>query len=565
MKALILAAGFGTRLLPYTETVPKPLFTVSGQPLIDIIIKRLHKFGCDEIFVNTHYKHVKVETFIASQKYPLPVKTIYEPKILGTGGAIKNIENYLDDSPFFVINSDILFSFDLKKIYDFHLNHTHPATLVLHDFEEFNHVAVTEDHTIIDFASIKEDSKNSFSTKLCFTGIQVIDPTILDHIPDSIFYSSIDAYRDMISSGKKIKAFIDKEGYWNDIGTPERYIEASYEIMSSIAFETAFPNYAGGMIQKNRLAGDGSDRSWYRLKSNDYSLIMVDHGIKSDDIITECDSFIAIGQHLHAQKIPVPEIYHYDAFSGLVFLEDLGDKHLQSLVQDIKSSEDIIILYKAIINGLIELSVNGIRGFKETWTYQTSEYDTEVIIEKECRYFIESFVREYLGKDLFFNDYEKEFSIIAEKALENAISGFIHRDMQSRNIMIDKGRFFFIDFQGGRRGPFQYDLASLLIDPYVQLPHDIQSQLLDYCTEILYPSSDTGKKTFMSTYSYCAVTRNLQILGAFGFLSKEKGKTYFQSYIPSAVKTLAHNLNLLETDELPKLMALVKNISLLYD
>ncbi len=142
MKALILAAGFGTRLLPFTENTPKPLFTVAGRPLLDIIICNLQYAGCKAVIINTHHLYQKIDSFLDPQKYSIPVITRHEPEILGTGGAIKNVADFWDDKPFMVINSDIVTDIDLKKIYDFHLNHHHPVTLVLHDDPEFNTVSI---------------------------------------------------------------------------------------------------------------------------------------------------------------------------------------------------------------------------------------------------------------------------------------------------------------------------------------------------------------------------------------------------------------------------------------
>ena len=112
MKALILAAGYGTRLRPYTEHTPKPLFTVAGRPLLDIIITNLHKAGCEAVIINTHHLHQEIEAFVTARSYGLPVTTRYEPQILGTGGAIKNVIDFWDHQPFMVINADIVADID---------------------------------------------------------------------------------------------------------------------------------------------------------------------------------------------------------------------------------------------------------------------------------------------------------------------------------------------------------------------------------------------------------------------------------------------------------------------
>ncbi len=125
MKALILAAGFGKRLEPYTHHTPKPLFTISNQPLLDRVIRRLSSAGISAVMVNTHHLHHQIERYLTSHSYPIPVTTRYEPEILGTGGAIKNLSDFWDDEPFMVVNSDIITDIDLKNVFDFHLNLHH--------------------------------------------------------------------------------------------------------------------------------------------------------------------------------------------------------------------------------------------------------------------------------------------------------------------------------------------------------------------------------------------------------------------------------------------------------
>jgi aminoglycoside/choline kinase family phosphotransferase len=258
--------------------------------------------------------------------------------------------------------------------------------------------------------------------------------------------------------------------------------------------------------------------------------------------------------------VPVPEIYFYDTFSGLVFLEDLGDVHLQQIVQSTDNSESLIDLYKSVIDQLIKLSLRGADKFDPAWTYQTARYDQELIVEKECRYFQEAFLKGYLGLRTRPEDLAADFASLAQKALQYSNTGFMHRDMQSRNIIIKGHEVYFIDFQGGRIGPIQYDLASLLIDPYVELPDTIQAKLLDYSVDELSKMTTVEPVRFRRCFNYCSLTRNLQILGAFAFLSGIKGKHYFKDYIPAALQTLQTNLFDKRGEEFPRLKKVVEKI-----
>jgi len=573
MKALILAAGLGTRLRPYSENTPKPLFTISKRPLLDIIISNLIDSGCKAIIVNTHHLHQKIDAYLTRKKYPVPIMTRHEPDILGTGGAIKNVADFWDDNPFMVINSDIVADIDFKCVYDFHLNHRHPVTLVLHNDPEFNTVTLNKNGFIQDFGDHFSIITRSDSTingskpfeseeynRLTFTGIQVMNPEILELIPDNAFFNIIDGYKKLLSQNKKICAYITKDNYWKDLGTPERYRLAVFDKMAPEAFKQAFPGMADKNIIRTELYGDGSDRKWYRVNRGNQSLVMADHGIRQEDSTCEADAFVAIGLHLQAKGIPVPKIYSYDTFSGHVFMEDLGDINFQAFVKNIKNQDNVVSNYKLLIQHIGKLSVGGSKDFDPAWTYQTAHYTTDLIIDKECRYFVDAFLRGYFRMDIRFQDFEDEFRSLADKALKFSINGFMHRDLQSRNIMVKNNRFYFIDFQGGRLGPIQYDLASLLIDPYVNLSRPVQDNLLKFGVETLSPLIRIAPDKFLSCYRYCAITRNLQILGAFGFLSRIKKKTYFEKYIPNAIKTLKDNLSYFENAEFPKLTSILKEI-----
>jgi len=562
MKAMILAAGYGTRLRPFTNHTPKPLFSIAGRPLLDEIIGRLQQAGCRAVMINTHHLHRQIEAFVADQNYSLDIYTQYEPEILGTGGAIKNVSDFWDDQPFMVINADIVADIDLAEVYAAHCRHRPPATLVLCDDPTFNSVIVDQNQWVTGFANspANDDTRTDLSL-LTFTGIQVLDPLVLDYIPGGTPYSSIDAFKKILAQGQRLAAEVVPKSHWQDIGTPASYRQAAMDRSVPLAFEKVYPGAGSTKVERLKLKGDGSERQWYRLKSRPGSMIMVDHGIRPTRSTSEVDSFVLIGEHLYRQGVPVPKIHFHDTFSGLVFLEDLGDEHLQQAVKLMGSPQAIIGLYQSVIEHLIGMSRQGVKDFDRNWSYQTPAYDQNMILENECRYFQKAFLKGYLGYNIQFKELESEFRLLADSALENPTIGFMHRDLQSRNIMIRRSAIFFIDFQGGRIGPLQYDLASLLIDPYVQLPQHVQSQLLDYCLQTLSTKTAVNPDRFRTCYRYCTLTRNLQILGAYGYLSRVKGKKQFEQYIPAALNTLGTNLAASDHNEFPRLSGVVEEIS----
>lgn len=252
MKAFILAAGLGTRLLPYTRTLPKPLFTLLSRPILEHVIHRLSKIGCTRIIINTHHLHHQIEQCIERIDPEIEIKLLYEPQILETGGGIANAKAYLDDQPFFVINADIIFDIDLLHVYQTHCKSKVLATLVLHDYEQFNTVAVDTQGYILNFTT-KHNS-------LAFTGVQVLSPQIFNYFPQKSKFSSIEVYTSLCSL-KQIKACILENIFWSDIGTVRDYQKTSALLLCAARFNLSLNQIK--KIKITALAGDGSDRNGF--------------------------------------------------------------------------------------------------------------------------------------------------------------------------------------------------------------------------------------------------------------------------------------------------------------
>jgi len=540
MKALILAAGYGTRLRPYTNTRPKPLFPIGGEPAIGRMIHQLIAAGCTGIIINTHHLADQIAAYVESRSWPVPVTTRYEPCILGTGGAIRNVTDFLDDSPFLVINSDIVTDLDLNAVYAYHCRQDWPATLVMHHHRDFNSVVVDREHFIRSFAA---ENLSENDALLAFTGIQVLDQPVISFIPRDQAVSSIAIYQRLLERGDRIKAFVPDAFYWQDIGTLSRYQSAVLDQTAPAVFLKAYGReLKASDIQCDKLKGDGSDRQWYRLSAHRCSLIMADHGIQVDDAVCEIDSFVTIGRHLFEKGVPVPQIFLHERFAGLVFLEDLGDTLLYDWLRSNKTQNAVVAIYQKVIRELIRMAVSGPQGFDPAVAYQGPVYDKGLILQKECRYFVEAFLNGYFHLNHSYEAFAGEFSRLADNAMENSISGFMHRDFQSRNIMLKNNDIYFIDFQGGRTGPVQYDLAALLADPYAALPQPIQDKLLEFAINEFKTHQAIDRHRFLAGYKACRVCRLMQALGAFGFLTRVKNKPFFNQFIPTAVNTLKQDL-----------------------
>ncbi|MDL2329245.1 phosphotransferase [Desulfosarcina sp. OttesenSCG-928-A07] len=568
MKALILAAGFGTRLAPHTHLLPKALFPIAGTPVLGRMIHYLKQAGCTAVAVNTHYLADRISAYVDKTDFGIPVRLCHEPEILGTGGAIRTLSRLWDDAPFVVINADIVTTFGgLADVYRDHRENGRMATLVMHDAAPFNGVWVKDDGRIMEFSRVTGQAAHPVGRKLAFTGIQVVNPDIKKWIPETGFQDIIPVYQHMIDSGLPVNAHVAEGFRWQDMGTPEGYRQAVMEAAAPDVFRSAWqpasPDISFDQLACSPLAGDGSDRRWFRLSAGDRTMILADHGITPVPAGSEFNAFVRIGTHFRRAGLPVPRIYGQDAFSGLVFLEDLGDFHLQDAVFQAADETVVMDLYQKVISLWGNLSLKAEDGFSSSWTCQTTAYDVSLILEKECQYFVTAFLNQYLGMGVGDWELADEFLALANKTVENAIPGLIHRDFQSRNIMLRQGEPYLIDFQGARSGPVQYDLASLLIDPYVGLSSSLQERLLQvamgHMDQLMGRTMDREK--FLAGYHCCCATRNLQILGAFGFLTQVKKKTAFARWIPPAARMLGSHLDRIEGLQFPKLSAIAREIA----
>lgn len=224
MKAMILAAGSGTRLRPLTALRPKPLFPVYSVPLLAVTLNQLVAAGVRDIMVNSHHLSRQITDFLDGIAHPgLAISHSYEPELLGTGGAIKKVESFWEDQPFMVVNGDILHTVDLADACRAHHENGSLATLVLHDHPRFNQVEVDEAGTVVGIRQKRVRETKSGTAMLAFTGIHVISPRILDDIPADRSVDIIDVYLSRAARGMDIRGHRAAGHYWRDIGTPEDY------------------------------------------------------------------------------------------------------------------------------------------------------------------------------------------------------------------------------------------------------------------------------------------------------------------------------------------------------
>ncbi len=233
MKAMVLAAGLGTRLQPYTHQRPKPLFPVLNTPLLLRTVATLQAAGFQEVAVNCHHLGSQIEQALAGID---GVTVFYEADVLGTGGGLRNAMTWLGKDPVLVVNGDIYHNIDYSKVYESHLKSGSSVTLVLHDFPRFNKVKVNEQGAVLDFMSSEVASEVK-----AFTGIHVLDPKLLEVIPEGSFYDIISCYRHWIGKGMEIQSFEVRDHYWSDMGTPADYLDLHGTLLTDSRFAAPSP------------------------------------------------------------------------------------------------------------------------------------------------------------------------------------------------------------------------------------------------------------------------------------------------------------------------------------
>lgn len=230
---MVLAAGLGTRLQPYTHHRPKPLFPVLNTPLLHHTLSSLKDAGFREIAVNCHHLGGQIEHSLAGMS---GVTVFSEHEVLGTGGGLRNALAWLGKEPVLVVNGDIYHTIDYGMVYDSHLKGGQSATLVLHDFPRFNKVSVDRQGRVVDFTPCREADEIK-----AFTGIHVLDPKLLEIIPAASFYDIIACYRHWLSNGVRIQALEVTGHFWSDMGSPADYLDLHGRLLTDSRFAAPSP------------------------------------------------------------------------------------------------------------------------------------------------------------------------------------------------------------------------------------------------------------------------------------------------------------------------------------
>ena len=549
-KAIVLAAGFGTRMRPLTLSRPKPLLPVMGEPMLARILDMLVSWGIEDIAVNAHYLADQIEDFVKEYQGEggkgVKITVSRENEILGTGGVLRPLREWIGDEPFWLVNGDIVVEdVDPEPIEEaFERSGRFAACWMSEDFGPRTIEADPEGRV----CNWRSDDAG-FPGTYTYTGVAILSPEVADYLPpvkdgESGFCSIVDAYeKAMMADSKFVVGVQEPEAAWCDAGTGEVYRELNSEPMSPSLFgdprldalvETLGWKDDGTLAEY--LGARGSDRMFYRLvrgfseDANNTTPPVL--GVVYEEARKENANarFAAVTKFLASKGIRVPKL-----------LSDLPDRNAYATefvegcsLEDAAASKgvDFIKLYTPVLDIL-----------KGLWSIPLDDAELpelepgfgKELFSWEHELFVRECVKGRYGLDAIPADAEIELASLAERlAAEPKV--LVHRDFQSANVLYsgaDRSKPWLIDYQGMRPGPAAYDVASLLYDPYVPMA-DTDRKLLAELASKTGPSAPS-----VETVVIAAVQRLCQALGAFCRLSAA-GQPQFEKYISRALGNLHH-------------------------
>ena len=295
-------------------------------------------------------------------------------------------------------------------------------------------------------------------------------------------------------------------------------------------------NLSENIIGIEMLPASGSSRIYFRIITEKKTLIAT-----YSSNIEENETFLYFSKHFKSKNLPVPEILAVNDDKSCYIQSDFGDTSLFDYVKKCLNNntydDTTINLYKKAIADLVRFQINGHVNLDYSMAFPTPSFDKTSIID-DLNYFKYYFLK--LNEEITFNEtrLNSNFQKLADYAMESPSDFFMYRDFQSRNIMIKDNTTFFIDYQGGRKGPLQYDLVSLLYQVKAQIPNKLRNELLDHYKNEISKYLDVHEIAFDKYYSTFVLIRLLQVLGAYGFRGLIQKKQHFIESIPFALKEL---------------------------
>ena len=310
------------------------------------------------------------------------------------------------------------------------------------------------------------------------------------------------------------------------------------------------------IIDIKLLPASGSSRIYYRIQTENSSYIATYNSNIEENI-----AFLNFSKHFENAGLPVPHIISVNDEKDCYIQSDLGDislfTHVQKCIKNNSYDENTVDLYKESISNLVDFQIKRHKNLDYSVAFPTPSFDRNSVID-DLNYFKYYFLK--VNDEINFNESRLniDFQKIADFIMEAPADFFMYRDFQSRNIMVKDNHTYFIDYQGGRKGPLQYDIISLLYQVKAQLPNELRNELLSHYKKELGKYVNIENVKFDKYYKAFILLRLLQVLGAYGFRGLIQKKQHFIESIPYALNeliSLRDNLDFpFETKELSSIL-----------
>ena len=528
-KAIILAAGFGSRLSPITDHCPKPLVPLHGKAMILHQLELLQRWGVKEVLVNVHHlAHILVQELPKICPKGLKLNLSFEAEILGTGGGLRNMAWFFDEDPLWLCNADVYQRLHPKPLLDA-WEKQKPISCLWMLPDQGPRTVQVQRGKVTDF---RAGGKT-------FSGLHLLNRRIFHYLPNRNFSSIIEAYEAALAAGETIWGVEVPESEWADVGTSEQLLRAQGGPVIFPGARLAKGQKSQGLVvapewglsaEEQKILPDvkavelmsarGSDRSFRRFFFPDHSEIC----IRSGTARVENQRFVGHTRFLARRGIRVPGIRKSRKQGRWIQVEDLGSVHLLDRLQrgsDVRNLRDM----KDVLKLVADLHAQKVPANLEL----EPSFD-----EKLYAWERELFAKEYVARHGQVSELRKAPKIVfrvSEKLLDQP-QVLLHRDLQSTNVMYSEKEWALIDYQGMRLGAAAYDVASLLADPYVNRPKALQLKLLGRYNRV------ADAPVSRELYAAGAIQRLMQALGAYGRLGALKGNERFLKYIPAGLEQL---------------------------
>lgn len=583
--------------MPLTRETPKPLLPIWNVPNLERVFALLREWHVREVLVNVHHRADRLFDYIRTRPADgLRISLSFEPEILGTGGGVRKAEWFVaGDEPVWVVNGDVVLDVDPRPMLRAYQGRRVMAAAWVHASAGPRTVEV-ERGFITNFRSPRAGTTGTFT----FCGVQLLNPRLLDRragylAREPTFESLIEAYERARADGWRVAGVEAPGSFWADIGTPAQLLAChrvlvgdrdfaavhpaarlhpKAEVVNSVVCENAVlgprarvthaivaPNttvngVVGHLALPAVAALDASERSallalrWTpesttamplgpRGSSRSYTRLA--HG-KASAVLVHYDA-ARRENTLHAKHtrflrrlgLPVPRVLVDRPRDQIAIFEDLGDESLL-VWQRARSPAETQEMYVRVLEVVLRFHERGVAAARHNNLPLMPAFRPR-LYRWEREYFADEMLRKREKcSDLRVAQMLKELAGIGRR-LARGTAALVHRDLQSSNILISEGRPWLIDYQGMRYGPAAYDLASLLCDPYVELPASMIRHLLDY-----YVVRSRSGGEVEGLFPFAAVQRLAQALGAFARLGAASETRAFAEHIPAARRMMSRAL-----------------------